>query len=97
MCGNNSPPPSCSELDCAAADVVDLGGGRCSFTECGRGGGGESLALNWGGGGGGGPGGHRVGTGPREQLSRQFYSTPIFTLPSVSNVCMIICELWVTI
>ena len=59
--------------------------------------GGESLALNWGGGGGGGPGGHRVGTGPREQLSRQFYSTPIFTLPSVNNVCMITCELWVTI
>ena len=43
---------------------------------------GESLALNWG----GGPGGHRVGTGPREQLSWQFYSTPIFTLPSVNNV-----------
>ena len=34
---------------------------------------------------------------PREQLSRQFYSTPIFTLPSENNVYMITCELWVTI
>ena len=68
----------------AASLSVEEGEGGVSGSELGR---------RWG----GGPGGHRVGTGPREQLSRQFYSTPIFTLPSVNNVCMITCELWVTI
>ena len=43
---------------------------------------GESLALNWG----GGPGGHRVGTGPREQLSRQFYSTPPTTRAAIDDI-----------
>ena len=57
----------------AASLSVEEGEGGVSGSELGR---------RWG----GGPGGHRVGTGPREQLSRQFYSTPPTTRAAIDDI-----------